>query len=255
MVRVKGYNVHYVSVGQGVPMILIHGAGEHHRFWGAMLNDPPPFYRVLAVDLPGHGYSTEAPQEVSIEFYAEIVAGFVEALGLEKPVLVGHSMGGAVVQTLGVEEPDAWRALVLAHTGAKLGVLPEILEGVEREPRLTIREHIIPLGLPPGHPPRLARMIEELMMQNPKGTLARDFRACDRFDIRHLLSRIRARTLIVGGFHDRLTPLKWATYLNSKIHDSRLTVLGGCGHYSMVERPVEFSAVLKSFLDSLRRRV
>ncbi len=110
-----GARIHYVDAGSGPPIVLIHGLG------GQLLNFPPDSlvalrrdYRVLALDRPGNGYSTLSAGAVpTLAAHAAAVAGFIEALGLRRPVLVGHSFGGAVALRLALDRPDLVGGLAL----------------------------------------------------------------------------------------------------------------------------------------------
>src|SRR5947209_14112391 len=116
------------------PLVCIHGAGDSARIWreqtacfGA---------RAHALDLPGHGARPDSlPAEVSVLDYARIVAQTIHhELHLERPILVGHSMGGAIALTLGLNHPHELGGLILIGTGARIRVHPTLLEEAQNEP-------------------------------------------------------------------------------------------------------------------------
>ena len=110
-----------------VPLVLIHGAGGSHLHWGVAVRTLPEG-DVYALDLPGHGRSAGSGR-TTVAQYASWVIRLLDALGIERAVMAGHSMGGAIAQTAALEFPEGVRGLVLVGTGSRLRVVPSILEG------------------------------------------------------------------------------------------------------------------------------
>ena len=120
-VQVRG-DVTYLEAGprDGVPVVFLHGIGGGARGFLPQLDGLRGARRAIAWDMPGHGGS--APLElVSVDSLTAALAGFLRELGLDRPVLVGHSLGGMLVQRLLSAQPDAARAVVLAQTSASFG--------------------------------------------------------------------------------------------------------------------------------------
>jgi pimeloyl-ACP methyl ester carboxylesterase len=113
-VDVGGNRIHYVETGEGRPIVFVHGlGGQLHHFRHPMF-PLLPGYRLIALDRPGSGYSVRAAGATArLPEQADVVAGFIEALGLEKPLLVGHSLGGAVVLTVALNHADAISGIVV----------------------------------------------------------------------------------------------------------------------------------------------
>ncbi|MBV8911613.1 MAG: alpha/beta fold hydrolase, partial [Acetobacteraceae bacterium] len=101
-------------------ILFLHGIGGAAKAFTPQLDYFGRMYRAIAWDMPGYAGSVPLPL-VTMEALASALAGFIRALGLERPVLVGHSIGGMVVQRLLAEAPDAARAIVLAQTSAVFG--------------------------------------------------------------------------------------------------------------------------------------
>jgi pimeloyl-ACP methyl ester carboxylesterase len=177
------------------------------------------------------------------------VDDFIDENGLENPVFCGHSMGGAIALTLALDF-DRFGDLILVGAGAKLGVLPDILTDLSDSPLAAIEKMLTPrsfykIDLEMG---RLAR--RTLSLQNP-GVFLNDYKACNGFDVRDKLSRITAKTLIVCGESDRMTPPKYSHYLNANIANSTAFFFREAGHMVPLEKPEALGGLLQTFLSSL----
>jgi pimeloyl-ACP methyl ester carboxylesterase len=114
-VDVDGNRIHYVETGEGRPIVFLHGLGAQLcHFSGPLFGGFGAGYRLIALDRPGSGYSTRARgASGGLSEQARVVRRFIEQLGLEKPLVVGHSLGGAIALTLAVEHPDAISGIAL----------------------------------------------------------------------------------------------------------------------------------------------
>lgn len=114
-VEIDGHRIHYVETGEGLPIVFLHGlGGQLHHFRHTLFENFGPGYRLIALDRPGSGYSTRAKGATGrLPEQAKIVRRFIERLGLEKPLIVGHSLGGAIALTLAVEHPEAISGIAL----------------------------------------------------------------------------------------------------------------------------------------------
>ncbi len=232
-------------------VILIHGAGGNHLVWPAALRRLPEV-AVFALDLPGHGRAGEAGQ-TTIEAYASTVIQFIDVLELSNVVLVGHSMGGAIAQTIAARQLPSLSALVLIGTGAKLRVSPAILQSIQLdfEEAVTTINHF---AWAKETPPALQTKGRELIASTSATVLYQDFKACDQFDIRSRLANIRLPTLVISGTADNLTPAPYGRFLAEQIPQAEFKLLEGAGHMMMVEKPAETATSITQFLRQLQAK-
>ncbi len=226
-------------------LLLVHGAGGTHLHW------PPrprrlPGVDVYAIDLPGHGKSGGKAKD-TIPAYAEVVRQFAEAVGLEEFFLAGHSMGGAIAQTLALEHPERLQGLILVGTGAKLRVAPAILDGIKNDYESAARL-IAEWAYSSSPDPHLLELYVRGALQVPAESTYDDFVACDRFDIMGQVAKISVPTLIVCGKEDRLTPPKYCEYLHSQIPGSELELVPNAGHMVMVEQEEAVAEAISRFV-------
>lgn len=249
--RINERLIHYWAAGDGFekgrPYVLfIHGAGGGQHIWIYQKGFFKKEFNPVLLDLPGHGAS-EGDGESEIGKYAEHVYGFIKDLGLPKVFLVGHSMGGAIVQTMALKYPEAIKGIILVGTGARLRVLPMILNGIREDFEKTVRlinemhfSRKVSQDL-------LAKSLESMLKVRPE-ILYGDYLACDRFDMMKEVEKIDLPTLILCGDEDQLTPVKYSQFLRDRIRGSRLEVLFGAGHMVMMESPEAFNEKIREFI-------
>ena len=226
-------------------LILVHGAGGNHQHWGAAIRNLHSA-NVYAVDLPGHGRSSGKGLG-AIADYASFVVGFMDALGLQQAIIAGHSMGGATAMTTALNYPQRVAGLVLVGTGARLRVLPKILEGTLKDFENTV-EFICGYAYAQQAPREVVYRGQQQMLQVSPQTIHDDFAACNAFDITGLLGQIRCPTLIICGTEDTLTPPKYASFLAERIAGAEFKLVEGGGHMVMVEKADQVAEAIASAL-------
>jgi pimeloyl-ACP methyl ester carboxylesterase len=248
-VTVAGVPAAYLEAGRGRPVVLVHGAGGRSEVWLAQLAGLADVARLVAVDLPGHGESQGRGCR-KVEDYADWVLGVLAGLALDRVVLVGHSMGGAIAQTVALSQPERLDGLVLVGTGARLRVLPRILELLGGDPPRGT-SLISSLSYSPETPAGAVVEAERALAATPAVVTLGDFAGCDRFDVMAKLGAVRVPTLVVVGRDDRLTPPKYAAWLAATIAGARLVEVPAAGHFVQLEQPAAVNAALRAFLATL----
>ncbi|MBA3873266.1 MAG: alpha/beta hydrolase [Anaerolineae bacterium] len=225
--------------------LVIHGAGGTHLDFPAEIRRMPELNAILA-DLSGHGHTSGTGRN-SIGAYVSDMVALLDALKLEQVMLFGHSMGGAIAQTLALQHPDRVLGLILIGTGAKLGVHPDLLAGMVSETTRTIGALVSMYYGTPVNDSLLRRSQQRLGEFNPI-TLYNDYAACNTFDLRKQVSQIHVPTLIIGGSNDKMTPFKFSTYLHEQIASSHLEKIEGGGHMMMLEQPEAAAEAVRKWL-------
>jgi pimeloyl-ACP methyl ester carboxylesterase len=251
LAQIAGQNIYYIEHGkQGTPIVFVHGAGASHLVWGLQVRALGDVARAVALDLPGHGRS-DPPGRNSVEAYRDVVLGLLDALSFERAVIVGHSMGGAIAQTLALSHPDRVAGLGLVGTGARLRVLPAFIDGLLDDLDATAKLWI-EYSYSPGLDPEFYKRAEAEFRTCPPQIARDDLIACNQFDAMARLSEIRAPTIVVCGREDRLTPSKYSVYLATNLPHAYLVFIDQAGHSVMIEQPDEVNKTLIDFIEFLK---
>jgi pimeloyl-ACP methyl ester carboxylesterase len=266
-VEIVGARVNYVEIGDGPPLLFVHGLSGCWQNW---LENIPYFarsHRVIAVDLPGFGASPMPPWELTIPAYGRFLRDFCERLGVDRCSLVGNSMGGFVATEVAITDPERVDDLTLVSaagiTWARARREPaEMLARVGRAAApLVLRFELSAIRRPRirelafrgvFHDPNALR--REMLWENvvpafqSPGTFD-SMRNLVGHDIRDRLEEIGVPTLIVWGRNDRVVPIPAAFSYKKRIGDNaELIIFDQCGHVPQIERPVRFNRVVEKFL-------
>ncbi|NDH62427.1 MAG: alpha/beta hydrolase [Alphaproteobacteria bacterium] len=235
-------------------VIFLHGAGFDRTAWRLQTRFFAHHGRsVLAVDLPGHGWS-DGPALPSIAALADWTAKLVDAIGLGSAALVGHSMGALVALDTAARYPDKVRALALCGVATEMPVHPEMLESA-RADTLKVQELMTFWGI--GNALHKGGMVSPglwlraeslaVLSGNKPGVIHADLAACNAYkDAPARAQTVKCPTVLVLGDGDLMTPAAKAKPLAGAIVGSRTVVIADCGHFMMVERPDETLEALKS---------
>ena len=246
-ITVQNKSIHYrtadKSLQNNIPMLFVHGAGSSLHVWSNQLQADIQGCYQIALDLPGHARSQATGQEY-IQDYAQWIVDFIQAMDLQKCVLVGHSMGGAITQIIALSRPELLQGIALVGTGARLRVAQDILD------RAWIGESFAEYAYAPQTSLELQKEAEKEFELTSPEVRYYDFLACDRFDIMDRIQDIQVPALIICGEEDRLTPFKFSRYLHEHLPNSRLELIPKAGHMVMWEQAERMNKILVDFLNS-----
>lgn len=235
------------------PVLLIHGVAEDHLSWPPEVRRLPDF-TVYTLDLPGHGKSSGAGLQ-SIPAYTQRIIQFLNDVGLFKPVVVGHSLGGAVALTLAVEHAERLAGIVLIASGERLPIPSSMLENAANPSTFPLAVQALQeAAFSPQSTPRLKELAHKRLSASRPTLLYGDLLACDNFNISDRLATIRTPTLVICGTADRFSPLRYAEDLASSIPGAALQTVDGAGHMVMLEQPHRLAGLLTVFLTTLPYR-
>lgn len=235
------------------PFVFVHGAGADASRFGPLLTLVP---EAVALDLPGHGGAGgEACAAVDGPGgYAQAVADLLRREGYERPILVGHSLGGAIALSCALAGVPALGGIGLVASGARLRVHPDILAALAARHLPESLDLPAMMFAPDAPAPLVAAEARALALGAASGVLHADFAASDAFDVQDRLAELRLPAAVVVGSRDRMTPPRLSERLIAGWGDpARVegTVVDGAGHYAQLERP---QAVARALL-RLRQRV
>lgn len=253
--RANGLEIAYERVGEGPPLVLVHGAAFDARSWRPQLVALADEFTVVAWDEPGAGRSSDLPAGFRLADYATCLAALIESLDLGPAHVAGLSWGSTVALELYALYPGLVRTLILAggYAGWK-GSLPDEevrarVAGVRRMLEVPPADFDPTLpGLFAGSPPPgLLPLLDDMAADVRPESLERQLVLMAETDLSDQLPRIDAATLLIWGERDARSPLSVARQFEEAVPDTELVVIPGCGHVSNLERPEPFNHAVREF--------
>ncbi|WP_432477046.1 alpha/beta fold hydrolase [Nocardioides sp. GXQ0305] len=256
-VEVGGLSIAYERAGHGPPVLLAHGfVGESASTWRRQVDALSDEFTVVAWDAPGAGGSDDPPDGFGMDDYADCLAGFVRALGVEPAHLVGLSFGGALVLATFRRHPGLVSSLALVSGYAGwVGSLGR--EDAQRRLELSLRASELPgdgfvaAMAPSMFSPAAPAEVVEPFLASVREFRPAGFRAMARAsfeDQSDVLPAVDVPVLLLYADHDVRAPVSVGQAMHAALPDSRLVVLPGPGHVSSVEAPDAVTAELRRFL-------
>lgn len=245
-----GIKIRYKLSGEGPAIILMHGWGCRAETLESVAHIAAEQHTVYNIDFPGFGLSPEPPAVWGVEDYTNMLEKFVSALGIENPILLGHSFGGRVgilyasrnkvdklilVDAAGIKPRRSLGYYFKVYSFKAGKVISRIFLGRQRAERRIERM-------------RAARASADYAAASPRmrAILSRVVNE----DLRSVMPAIKASTLLVWGENDTATPVSDARIMERLIPDAGLVSFPACGHYSFLDNPFQFAAVLRSFINN-----
>ena len=245
---IKGVETSYRIVGQGRPVLVLHGWGVSSDPWQTVQNIlSEQGFKVICPDLPGFGKSKTPESAWCLDDYLAWLIEFIDFLKLEKPIIIGHSFGGRVAIKLSVGYPERVEKLILCGTA---GIKPE----------LTVKQKLILGTAKAGNFffsnkffKNAARKVfytflshKDYVKANP--TMKEVIKKVLAEDLLPLLPQINADTLLIWGEKDRMVPLKYGRIMEKEIKNVKLKIILGAGHSPYKEVPEKTANIISEFL-------
>jgi pimeloyl-ACP methyl ester carboxylesterase len=254
--------IFYDTYGQGTPIVFLHPWSTNGYIWYYQVFPFARTNQVIVIDHRGHGRSDKPANGYSIQEHASDVRAVLDAVGVLKAILVGNSIGGMIAMQFTLDNPDRVIGQLILSSGTALGEgMPKeaadafkkdyegtfgaLMEGAasaktkrERPEILEVmRAHFSVQSNFPKH-------VFDSAMADPNGVFG--------WNIKSRLSSIKTPTLVVAGEEDQATPVAANKYLADNIPGAKLIVVKDAGHFCQLEKPLEFSAMLKEFVGGLK---
>lgn len=253
-ISIDGYDISYKISGpeDAETLVVLQGWGTEMGLYDSVAAAVSDKYRVIQFDLPGFGASDEPREPWNVDAYADFFCSFMEALGIKKAVLLGHSYGGRVIIKLAAREsiPFEIEKIVLVDSA---GVMPERSASQKFKVRMYKIKRTF-LTSKPVH-----SMFPEVIDYWMSKQGSEDYRNASPMmkkclvmavneDLQHLMPSVKQEVLLVWGDLDMDTPISDAHRMEEKMPNAALVVLEGTDHFSFLYKPVEFRGILRAFL-------
>lgn len=251
--RLEGLNLHYTDSEKGEKtVVMMHGWGCNHTTLASIERVALSCgYRVINVDFPGFGDSQEPNDVWGVEEYTRQIEALTKELGIKTPIMLGHSFGGRVgilyasrnqveklilVDAAGIKPKRSLKYYWKVYSFKAIKRLMYLFLGKETaEKHLDARRAKAGSSDYANASPMMRRILSKVVNE----------------DLTDKLQHIKAPTLLIWGENDTATPLSDAKKMERLIPDAGLVSFPGCGHYSFLENPMQFAAVLRSFLGNI----
>jgi len=249
--------ISYNDTGHGQPIIFIHGFCESKEMWTAFENELSPYYRILTPDLPGHGESVWLEEEITLEETAVILGMWIDGLALEKPIVIGHSLGGYVTLALAEIMGDELGGIGLFHSTAfaddqdKVNTRNKTLDFVSKHGVNKFVKSFVPPLFPDNPNQELQERIDFVLTLAQKtsfpGLVAFTKAMRDRKDRTDVLENFSGKKMMIAGQADSAINIE-----DSRKHEKLVDFyfeLPGTGHMGMFEKEEKSLEVIGKFMD------
>ena len=254
-VTANGLKIHYRDVGEGFPIVFLHGYTASTRNWALTVPSLSDRFRCISIDHPGHGQSEGPADEAfyALPNMATVAHAAIREIGIEECYLVGHSMGGMISQHVVLDHPQLVRALILVDTAAARltgsASANEKLRQVARAEGIEAAFELRSKRDPRAADPAFLRLWrEQFLMTSVDAYIGGSLAMENRQSLLDRLASLTVPTLIVCGENDEPF-LQPSRDMQAAIPGSELVVIAGAGHSPAAEAPADFNRTLAGFLD------
>lgn len=258
---INGISMAYHEEGSGVPVVFLHAFPLSRMMWAPQETALDSQFRVITIDLRGHGGSDAPLWHYSLDQAADDVRGLLDYLSIRQAIFVGLSMGGYILFAFYRKYAEYVKGLVLADTKAQADTDDgkqarfEMAQIAYKQGTTTIADIMIPKLLSPATvrtKPELVRQVRTMIEGNQVSGIAGDLMAmAERPDSVPLLKRITCPAQIIVGELDLPTPPSDAQLMADRIPGARLAIISGAAHLSNLEEPALFNELVRSFVETV----
>lgn len=259
--KVNDAQIYYESHGSGSPLVLIAGYACDHTFWTGMLHDLAERFQVIIFDNRAVGQTKDGGADITLDMLVDDTMGLIKQLGIERPHVTGHSMGGGIAQLIATKYPNDIAKLIIMNSAAKINVramaaLEDMLNLRKQNVDLDVLiETCMPWFFSSSYlskPDNIAKF-KKILMSNPYFQTvedqARQFKALQLFDTENCLREIKSPTLIIGAEEDIVSLPQDSEHLAKSIAGAKLVTIPGA-HSVPLELPAKVNQAVISFLSS-----
>ncbi len=238
---VNGNLIHYETFGRGShSIIFLHGWLGSWRYWVPVMEDLAKHYRTYSLDLLGFGDSARAGEQYDVSTYVDMMVAFLDALAIEKPSFVGHTLGAAVATQLAAQHPQ--------HVSRVLAVgLPLTADAINRK-LLNVAPNDL-LARLFWHRQQPYAEVESSLPKIARNAIALTIQAVARLNLKETLEEVDAPLLAVYGDRDTVIAVEQADELEGSHYAARAIVLPEAYHFPMLDQAAKFSRLVRDFMD------
>jgi 3-oxoadipate enol-lactonase/4-carboxymuconolactone decarboxylase len=259
VVDANGIRLHYALDGDeaGVPLVLVNSLGSDLHLWDYLLPHLDRRWRVIRYDQRGQGLSDTPPAPYQLHDHAGDLAGLLEHLGVQQPILFGLSVGGLIVMDYARRQPGNVRALVLSDTAARIGTTAswsDRIEGIRARGLAAMAEGILSRWVTPpfaGRLPGEYASLEQMLLRSPVAGYLATCEVLRDSDLGDALKQLTMPALALCGAEDLSTPPSQMRELAAALPQARFEVIASAAHLPFVEQPQAVAAALDSFFRTL----
>jgi pimeloyl-ACP methyl ester carboxylesterase len=249
-----GVRLAYSDVGTGAPPLLfVHGWACNSTHWAEQVRTFRRTNRAVTIDLRGHGKSDKPEQDYTIDGFAEDLEWLIGKLGLRKPVVIGHSMGGLTTLILARRKKIPLRAIVLVdssiHIAMSQPAIDGLLQGLAGPTHKDVAKTIINSFFRPTSPKALRKQLTNELMSTPQHVMSPAMRS--------LAATMRPAPQVIGVpalFIDAGRSLDELKLIEQSVPGIEIARTVGAGHFNMMEAPDQVNAMLRTFLEQLKAK-
>lgn len=253
--KIDGLNVRYLDTKDGRPVLLLHGLGGSIESWSNNISGLSKDLRVMALDMPGFGFSDKPKMDYTIKFYVQFVAKFLAKLQLGKTSIVGSSLGGHVAAAIAISHPDLVEKLVLISPP---GALPRSFKGtpalrryakvIQAKSVAQVKQALSAVDGKPVDDAYAKLVYQKISMPGAKEAFLSALKGSAQAPrLGSRLHRVKATSMLLWGKEDIMIPVRFAEPF-VKMKNCRVVLLENCGHRPHAEKPELFNRLVTDFL-------